>query len=515
MVKAYSYIRFSTPEQAKGDSLRRQLQAAREWCAARGIILDDSIRDLGKSAFKGGNAQFGALRAFLDLVERGEIERGSYLIVESLDRLSREAVLDAAARLFDLIRAGIIVVTLADGQEYSEERLRTDWTPLIISLTVMARAHDESRTKSLRVGKAWSEKRRRAIEDGQAMTAACPAWVILVGGPRSGRYEILPERGEIIRAIFADTIAGMGRRTIAKQLNEVGTPTWGTGKKQGARWHDSYIQKILGNPAVFGRFQPLSKMAGGDGSATVAPIDGYYPAVVDEQTFYAAQVASKARGVGKGRTSGDYKNILAGLVKCGICETNMVMINKGKRSSGPKLICGAAHAHAGCDHRTYHNYYELEGTVLQIVGDDHLRALAAQDDDQATRVRRDIATETARRSALEIELGRLVDLVAATGGASAVAARVQALDAQVAEATARIEALETDLRKTVAISRPTRGVLDEIFAKVYAEHDEERRRARAAAAQELRQVIETIDVDPDGLLNVWLVTGETLAAAIQ
>lgn len=177
MPKAYSYIRFSTPEQAKGDSLRRQVSQAIEWCQlpeqiARNIILDDTItlRDLGVSAFKGDNRTTGALKTFLELVEADKIERGSYLIVESLDRLSREAVIDAAARLFDLIRAGITVVTLSDRQEYSPERLRNDWTPLIISLTVMARAHDESRMKSERVGKAWKQKQARARNDGKPLT---------------------------------------------------------------------------------------------------------------------------------------------------------------------------------------------------------------------------------------------------------------------------------------------------------------------------------------------------------
>ncbi|MDB5530760.1 MAG: recombinase family protein [Devosia sp.] len=510
MVKAYSYIRFSTPEQSKGDSLRRQLDGAREWCAARGIVLDDSLRDLGRSAYKGGHAQIGALREFLDLVERGEIERGSYLIVESLDRLSREAVIDAAARLFDLVRAGITVVTLSDAQEYSQERLRDDLGALIISITIMARAHEESRIKGQRVGKAWEEKRRRAFEDGQAMTAICPAWLVLVGGPRAGRYEIVPERAEIVRGIFADTIAGLGRRSIAKRLNAAGIETWGTGKKQGVRWHDSYIQKILGNPATFGQFQPLSKLAGGDGTSMVTPIPGYYPAVVPEANYYAAAAASKARGAGRGRVSSNYRNILSGLVKCGTCSGSMVFIDKGQRSRGPKLTCGAAHASAGCDHRAYHPYYELEGRVLQMVGDDHLQALAAKDDTEAGGLRGQIASETARRAALEAELGNLVELVAASGGAATVGARVQSLDAEVTQASIRLEHLQTELRKTLATTRPTRDILDEIFAKVYSEDDEERRRARAAAAQELRRVIDTIDIEPDGHFNVFLTTGETL-----
>lgn len=512
MVKAYSYIRFSTPEQAKGDSLRRQLDAARAWCAERGLALDDSLRDLGRSAYKGGNAQFGALRAFLDLVERGEIERGSYLIVESLDRLSREAVLDAAARLFDLIRAGITVVTLSDGQEYSQEGVRTDWSRLIVSISIMARAHEESRVKGQRVGKAWAEKRRRAIEGGQAMTAACPAWLTLVGGPRSGHYEILPERAEIVRSIFADTIAGMGRRSIAKRLNAAGVPTWGTGRKQGSRWHDSYIQKILGNPAVWGRFQPLSKLAGGDDTTAVQPIDGYYPSIVDEQTYYAAQAASKARGSGRGRTSSDFRNILRGLVKCGTCGGNMVMLDKGKRSAGPKLICGAAHAHAGCDHNTYYPYYELEANILHSIDDEQLSVLTARDDSEVAELQRKLSAEMGARGALETELKNLLDLVAATGGAASVAERVREIDAKVTQATARIEELTRELERAKSLVRPTRSALDELFAHIYAEDDEIRRQARATAAQELRQMIQGIYLEPPTMFLVILSSGDLIGS---
>ena len=36
--KAYSYIRFSTPEQALGDSLRRQVQLAEEYARKHGPL---------------------------------------------------------------------------------------------------------------------------------------------------------------------------------------------------------------------------------------------------------------------------------------------------------------------------------------------------------------------------------------------------------------------------------------------------------------------------------------------
>jgi len=91
--KAYSYIRFSTPEQIKGDSLRRQLDGSRQWAEDNDYELDTSMRDLGISAYSGANRTEGALKKFIDLIQQGQINEGSVLILESLDRLSREVIL--------------------------------------------------------------------------------------------------------------------------------------------------------------------------------------------------------------------------------------------------------------------------------------------------------------------------------------------------------------------------------------------------------------------------------------
>src|SRR5882757_9754650 len=89
---AYSYLRFSTPEQAAGDSRRRQIAMAEKYAADHHLKLDLhlSFRDLGVSAYRGRNAKEGALRAFLDAIEHNLVPHGSYLLVESLDRLSRD-----------------------------------------------------------------------------------------------------------------------------------------------------------------------------------------------------------------------------------------------------------------------------------------------------------------------------------------------------------------------------------------------------------------------------------------
>ncbi len=117
--KAYSYTRFSSTEQSSGDSLRRQTEAARRYAEANGLELDDhSFRDLGVSAYRGTNVVEGALGQFIRAVESGRIKRGSHLLVENLDRLSRDRISAALRRFTEILEAGIKIVTLSDGKTY-------------------------------------------------------------------------------------------------------------------------------------------------------------------------------------------------------------------------------------------------------------------------------------------------------------------------------------------------------------------------------------------------------------
>lgn len=61
---AYSYIRMSSQQQMKGDSFRRQLELSRQYAAENNLVLDESLTDIGISAWTGANVQDGALDAF-------------------------------------------------------------------------------------------------------------------------------------------------------------------------------------------------------------------------------------------------------------------------------------------------------------------------------------------------------------------------------------------------------------------------------------------------------------------
>src|SRR5262249_45961016 len=115
---AYSYIRFSHAEQAKGDSIRRQVEATTDWCQRNDVPLDASLtlQDKACSAFKGlhrENPDKHALALFLKLVEKGRVRPGDYLVIENLDRLSREEEVPACHLLTGILMAGVRVVQLS------------------------------------------------------------------------------------------------------------------------------------------------------------------------------------------------------------------------------------------------------------------------------------------------------------------------------------------------------------------------------------------------------------------
>ena len=83
-----SYLRFSRPEQARGDSIRRQLAMSDAWCKQRGLTVNTSLSDKGISAYRGANAATGALGTFFSLVQTGRIPRG----VNADRRIARPAL---------------------------------------------------------------------------------------------------------------------------------------------------------------------------------------------------------------------------------------------------------------------------------------------------------------------------------------------------------------------------------------------------------------------------------------
>lgn len=227
---AYSYQRFSSVKQEENDSIRRQKSLAEVIAEEKQLQLVDteeySFLDRAKSGYSGANFtdDDSQLRRFYELVKAGTIPKGSYLIVESLDRLSRQHPKTALPRFIDLLNAGINVITGMDRRVYTGEVSDLD---LIVSIMEMSRSYRESKYKSERVGAKWREK-QKAAESGTPMGATRPGWLDPVYRPedkdnpkkKPTHYIVNDAKKKIVEDIFQWTIDGYGREAIAKRLNE-------------------------------------------------------------------------------------------------------------------------------------------------------------------------------------------------------------------------------------------------------------------------------------------------------
>jgi len=264
--RAYSYLRFSTPEQEQGDSQRRQTALARAYADQHGLDLDTGLtfQDLGVSAYHGANAGAGRLGDFLEAVRTGVIAPGSWLLVESLDRVSRMVPRKAARVLEDIVDAGVTVVTLGDGRRYTAEVLNDDAITYLVAILTFVRANEESKTKALRVGAAWENKKRTAAPgDDRPYTRRTPGWLRWFDDEKA--FLLIPERAAVVRRVFEETARGRGQHAIAEALNLEGVAPF-SGKAHG--WHRSYVKKLLDNPAVIGTLVPHSTTHEGAGKAT-------------------------------------------------------------------------------------------------------------------------------------------------------------------------------------------------------------------------------------------------------
>jgi DNA invertase Pin-like site-specific DNA recombinase len=434
----------STDAQLKGDSLRRQLENSSRFVTEHDLELVEDLRDLGVSAFRGANVEYGALGKFIQAVRNGHIETGSYLIVEAFDRISRQPPRIALGLILDLINSGITVVTMHNRQAYSSENFESQ--QLFISIIEMSTAAEESAKKSQRVTAAWHSKRNK-IDSGK-LTSRGPAWLKYSADTK--QFEPLPERVEVIRRIFDEAIAGIGAFTIAKRLNEAALPTFGswsssaieqiierrekTAKNRRPKpvresvdvikrileeslegvgidiiarrlnddrvptftsWNPSSVNKIIAGRAVIGEFQ-LHRDEGGKRVAVGEPVKGYFPAVVTDEIYYSAQAARLGRKTTGGGRKGPYlSNLFAKLIYCYYCGARMLFEDKG---DGPKgntyFVCMSVPTGSDCV-RTRWRYDDFEASFLAFVQQVDLGSIFSAEKDAA------------KRAALEAEMTSL------------------------------------------------------------------------------------------------------------
>ena len=467
-----------------------------------GLNLDESttLRDLGISAFRGANRETGALAVFLEAVECGRIAHGSYLLLESLDRLSRDEVAEALPPFMKIIKAGITIVTLADEHVYNRETIR-DGMQLMFSLLIMIRAHEESATKADRLAKAWERKRRDA--GTSKVTAKCPAWLELQPDRKS--FKPIPERVNIINRMYREFVNGIGRGTIAVRLNKDGIPPFGHGRE----WHGGTVQKYIGNPALIGRYQPHTVfreyVKGPDGKAMLKEqrvpagevIPDYYPAVISEKLFLQAEAVAKERSVRPGNAGGRrgtvYSNLFSGMCRCTRCGGRMIYKDPGRR--GTSVLRCSRNRNGNCTNDHRFKYLELENAIL-----DRLESFDWTDEvpHEVQEYQARLAEQTMVQRDLQAKIDRLEDAVE---NGEPVGERLKKRHAEIQEVKIAIAGLEHNL--AVAMGKPQPKERVSAISKLRKAMTTTEGAERYAVRAELAQIIR--DIAPrDAIKNAYI-----------
>jgi hypothetical protein len=348
---AFDLLRFSGMEQEKGDSTRRQDSLADRWSKRTGIPIDLTLVDEGASGWgekgarrwqrnKAGQRDDSyALAQFLKLIESGRVQPGDYLLLENLDRLSREKEVPATHLLTSILMAGVKVVQLAPHE--LELTADSDMFTIFRAVMELSRGHGESQRKHQVCSASYANNREGATAcecghryhrgpcpaDGcgcqefvcqEFYQGSLPAWVRREGkgkGARKRRLVLITERAAVVRRIFLWAAAGMSCGDVVRKLIADKVPPFGnrkprldpkTGKQTRSRtgmlrwqkdgdnlgaghWTRSYVAGIINDRAAVGE---LATRTG-----EVIPI----PAAITEEEWLAAQSGSADRRKRHGR----------------------------------------------------------------------------------------------------------------------------------------------------------------------------------------------------------------------
>ncbi|HHC4841044.1 TPA: recombinase family protein [Klebsiella oxytoca] len=395
--KLYSYVRFSSVKQREGNSLERQQDTALKIAARYNLELDTTaFHDLGMSAFKGKNAHEGKLSEFIKQIG-AKVPVGSWLVVENLDRISRDDAWTALDIFKNILSKGIVVVTGMDEKVYKYADVKNNPTDLIISLLMFTRAHDESLTKKNRV----EAQARSLIRHNLTRETGTPAkaiesvgqnvwWVDTKSGyvtphpiyfTAAQKIIELKQNGETLLGIqryLNEHYPAPKKRVYKDRTGQSLTP-------KTEQWGKHLIRTFL-NPTVHG--QKTFTLDKRDESGAIIYdsesdeplketfiIRDYYPALMSEADYLTLSKLDRHRAITRNSSKYPTGNpepeipLLSGIgiLFCGNCGS--FMFKSGSSENKYRYICGSKIVQGKPCGKKGFTSYQLEHTVLQLIAD--------------------------------------------------------------------------------------------------------------------------------------------------
>ena len=329
---AFSYLRVSSGKQAAEarSGLDRQADQFLPFCQRHGLLASvDPLVDAGISAYRGRNRRQGALGQFLDAARDGLIPAGSVLVVEDLDRFSREAPSYAEAQLGELFLLGLALGIVRDDQVIDRSTYDADIGVRLQLLVRRDAAHDYSRKLSERVSAAHEGIRARERQ-GEIVNAHWkPQW--LDYDAAAGAFTP-NDRWPIYRRILDLCLDGFGQTRVAAMVNGEGHRN-----AHGNLWSGASVAQVWRDRRLIG------ERAYGRGRVSeVEILPGYFPAMITTAEWQRLQecVAQRRNNTGQVGRGEQRHNILQGLCFC-VCGMRQEL-HTATKPSGRKhayLVC--------------------------------------------------------------------------------------------------------------------------------------------------------------------------------
>ena len=348
----YPYVRFSSEKQSSGNSHKRQIECINDFASANDYEVNDTLnlRDLGVSAYKGKNADKGALGAFISMVEDGSIptDGSSYLCIEQFDRLSRQSIDEAYSLFRKILLLNVNIITLMDEKVYSKKSLN-NMVSILSSLLLMEQANIESANKGKRISAVFKTKLEQ-IHKGEKVQFAymLPGWIDNLGTKESTDF-VINDKGQTVKMILDMYIKGETMGHIARILNEKQIPQIARKRTKNliSSWNSGKISHLLTNRCLLGELRI---------KRTSEIIKDYYPAIISQDDWDVIQSTKKINAKTKiaGRRS---INIFQGRLFCADCgnkyyfETDDKLGKNGKKYIYHMLKCSGRRFHS-CDSKS-------------------------------------------------------------------------------------------------------------------------------------------------------------------
>lgn len=481
------YARFSSDLQ-DARSITDQVTMARDRASREGWSVAGEFCDAALSGAHMHNRP-----GLMDLMVAVAAKRCDAVLTESIDRISRDQG-DVVNFYKELSFRSVKLITLADGEV---TKVFAGLKGLVASIFLDDLAQ---KTRRGHMGR---------VKAGRVPGSLAYGYVVVREGEERGLRRIDPVKADIIRRIFRDYAVGVSPHAIARALNAEGVPApagglWqastlvGSQKRQSGLINNrNYVGKLVYNRQRFVKHPTSGKRhAQVNNPADWIEQDAPDLAIVPVELFESAQ-ARRAHLGSLGRAKRNRpKHLLSGLIRCGCCGANMIVLQHDR------VGCSARRT-GGCDSARTIALVEIEERVLRAL-EQHLLTpeRVAEFIDTYRRERQRLVRERARlRSTVERDLAEvsrkieaLLRLAEEGGGeGKALARRIGELEMRQQELE-RQRPRKTDL-DVVDLHPQAAARYQEIVARVRTALSAGTT-ASAEAIGLVRELIETITVIP-------------------